>query len=91
MKRQILLRKKALHELILWIKMIENEKDIDHVMVSLFYHLHNVTQNCANINNNDKNFLDLSTSIYFTTMMMMITYPFQYIQVSNLAWVHNLL
>ena len=34
MKCQILLRKKALHELILWLETIENEEDIDRGMVS---------------------------------------------------------
>ena len=53
MKCQILFRKKALHELILWIKTIENEEDIDHLMVSSFFHLHHVTQNCANLSNTD--------------------------------------
>ena len=39
MKCQVLLRKKALHELILWLETIENEEDIDHGMVLLFRHL----------------------------------------------------
>ena len=34
-------------------------------MVSLFRHLHNVTQNCANINNTDQNFLDFSNKYLF--------------------------
>ena len=33
MKCQILIRKKALHEVILWFKTIGNEGDIDHGMV----------------------------------------------------------
>ena len=45
MKCQILIRKKVLNELILWLETIENEEDIDHGMVSLFHHLHHVTQN----------------------------------------------
>ena len=36
MKCQILLQKKALHELMLWLETIENEEDIDHGMVLLF-------------------------------------------------------
>ena len=56
MKCQILLRKNLLNELILWLETIENEEDVDHGMVSLFRHLHNVTQNCANLNNTDQNF-----------------------------------
>ena len=55
-KCQILPRKKALHELILWLETIENEYDIDHGMVSLFCHLHHVTQNRANLNNTDQIF-----------------------------------
>ena len=35
---------------------IENEQYIDHGKVSLFRHLHHVTQNCANLNNTDQNF-----------------------------------
>ena len=34
-------------------------------MVSIFYHLHNVTQNCANLNNTDQNFLDFSNKHLF--------------------------
>ena len=34
-------------------------------MVSLFCHLHNVTQNCANPNNTDQNFLDFSNKHLF--------------------------
>ena len=56
MKCQILLRKKSLHELTLGIKTIENEENIYHGMVSLFPHLHHVTQNYKNLNNNDQNF-----------------------------------
>ena len=44
---------------------IENEENIDHRMVSLFRHLHNVTQNCANINNTDQIFLDFSKKHLF--------------------------
>ena len=58
MKCQILLRNKALHELILWLETMEKEEDIDHGMVSLFFHLHHVTQDCANLNNTEKKFLD---------------------------------
>ena len=65
MKRQILLRKKALRELILWLEMIENEEDIDHGIVSLFLHLHHVAQNFANINNTDQTFLDLEKKYIF--------------------------
>ena len=65
MKCQILLQKKALHELILWLETIENEEDIDHKMVSLFRHLNHVTQNCANINNTDQMFLDFANNNLF--------------------------
>ena len=34
-------------------------------MVSLFRHLHHVTQNCANINNTDHIFLDISNRHIF--------------------------
>ena len=34
-------------------------------MVSLFRHLHNVTQNFANLNNTDQNFLDFSNKHLF--------------------------
>ena len=60
MKCQMLLQKKALHELILWLETIENEEDIDHGMVSLFHHLYHVTPNCANINNTDQCFSDFA-------------------------------
>ena len=90
MKCQILHQNKALHELILWIKTIENEEDIDHEIVSLLRHLHHVTQNCANLNNNDQIFLGLQTIIYFTVIKTMIIYPFQFIQVSNLPCGQNL-
>ena len=90
MKCQILLQKKALRELMLWLETIKNKEYIDHVMVLLFRYLHHVTQNCANINNTDKNFLDLQTCIYYTMMMTMSTYPFWYIQASNLPWGQNL-
>ena len=73
MRLQILIRKKALHELILWIEKIENEEDIDHGMVSLFHHLHHDTKNCANLNNNDQIPLILQSSIYFTMMTTMST------------------
>ena len=65
MKFQILLRKKALHELILWLETMEIEEDIDHGMVSLFCHLHHVTQNCANINNTDQFFFDFTNKHLF--------------------------
>ena len=65
-KLQILLQKKALNELTLWLEKIENKEDIDHGMVSLFCHLHHVTQNFANINNNtDQNFLDFANKHLF--------------------------
>ena len=57
--------KKALHELILWLDTLENEEDIDHGMVSLFHHLHHVTQNCANLNNTNKNFPDFTNKHLF--------------------------
>ena len=41
----------------MWLETIENEEDIDHGMVSLFRHLHHVTQNYANLNNTDQIFL----------------------------------
>ena len=65
MKYQLLIRKKALHELILWLEIIENEGDIDHGMVSLFRHLYHVTQNCANLNNTDQIFLHLAKKHIF--------------------------
>ena len=65
MKCQILLLKKALHELILWLEIIKNEGDIDHRMVSLFQNLHHVTQNCSNLNNTDQIFLDFSNKHLF--------------------------
>ena len=40
----------------MWLETIENEEDTDHRVVSLFCHLHHVTQNCANINNTDQIF-----------------------------------
>ena len=49
MKCQILPRKKALHELTLWLETIKNEEDIDHIMVLLFRYLHHVTQNFPRI------------------------------------------
>ena len=65
MKRQTFFWKKALHKLILWLETIENEEDIDRGMVSLFHHLHNVTQNCANLNNTDQVFLDFTNKHLF--------------------------
>ena len=65
MKFQILPRKKALHELILWIERIENEEAIVHGMVSLFRHLHHITQNGTNINNTDQNFPDFANKHLF--------------------------
>ena len=65
MKCQILLQNKALHELILWIETIKNEEYIDQGMVSLFRHLHHVTQNWANINNNEQKFLDFASKNLF--------------------------
>ena len=64
-KCQILLQKKASHELKLWLESIENEEYIDHGMVKLFRHLHNVTQNCSNLNNTDQIFLDFSNKHLF--------------------------
>ena len=90
MKCQILFQKKSLHQLIFWLETIENEEDIGHGMVSLFCHLHHVTQNCTNINNTNKMFLYFQTSIYFSMMTTMSTYPFRYIQASNLPWGQNL-
>ena len=34
-------------------------------MVSLFRHLHNITKNCANLNNTDQNFPDFSNKHLF--------------------------
>ena len=65
MKYQILIQKKALHELILWLETIENEEDIYHGMVSLIRHLHHITQIFANINNNDQIFLDFKNKHIF--------------------------
>ena len=65
MKCQILPQKKALYELILWLETIENEEDIDRLIVSLFCHLHLVTNNCANLNNTDQNFLDFANKHLF--------------------------
>ena len=64
-KCQILLLEKTFHELIFWIKMIENEEDIAHAMVSILCHLHDVTKICANINNTDQNFLEISNKNLF--------------------------
>ena len=47
------------------VKKKENEEDIYHGMVSLFLHLHHVTQNCANINNTDQNFPDFTNKHLF--------------------------
>ena len=58
MKCQILIQIKALNELMLWLETIENKEDTYHGMVSLFRHLHHVTQNSANINNTDQIFPD---------------------------------
>ena len=41
----------------MFLETLENEEDIGHGMVSLFRHLHHVTQNCVNLNNNDQIFL----------------------------------
>ena len=65
MKYQLLLRKKALHELVFWLETIKNEEDIDCGMVSLFHHLYHVTQNCANLNNTDQSFLDFANRHLF--------------------------
>ena len=65
MKCQILLWKKASHELVLWLETIENKEDIDHGMVSIFLHLHHVTQNCANLNNTDQHFLNFENKDLF--------------------------
>ena len=65
MKCPILILKKSLRELVLWLETIENEEDIDHGMVSSFSHLHHVTRNCANINNTDQILPGLQTRIYF--------------------------
>ena len=65
MKCQILLRKKALHELILWLETMENGEDIDHGMVSLLCHLYHVTKTCANLNNTDQIFLDFTNKHLF--------------------------
>ena len=61
----ILIQKKALNELILWLETIENEGYIYHGMVSLFHHLHHVTQNCANLNNTHQIFLDFANKHLF--------------------------
>ena len=44
----------------LWSETIENEEYIDHGIVSLFLHLHHVTPNFANLNNNDQILLDFT-------------------------------
>ena len=62
---QILLWNNVLHELILCLETIETEKDIDNGMVSLFYHLYHVTQNCANLNNTDQMFLGFANKHLF--------------------------
>ena len=60
MKCQILLRKKALHELKLRLETIGNEGYIDHQIVSIFCNLHHITQNYANLNNTDQSLLDFT-------------------------------
>ena len=90
MECQIVPQNKALYELMLWLETIENEEDIDHGIVLLFRYLHHIIPNCANLNNTDKFSLVLQTSIYFTMMMTMSTYPFRYIQASNYPWGHHL-
>ena len=65
MKCQVLIQKKLLHELILWIKKIENEEDIYHGMVSLFFHLHYATQNFSNINNTYQSFPEFANKHIF--------------------------
>ena len=90
MKCQILLQKKALRELIWRIKTIENEEYIDHGMVSLFCHLHHVTQNFKNINNTDQTSLIFQTSTYIMTTTIIITHPFWYTHVPNLPCGKNL-
>ena len=65
MKCQILLQNKALYELILWLETIKNNEYIDHGMVSLFRHLHHVTQNFANLNNNDQFLPDFTNTHLF--------------------------
>ena len=57
--------KEVLQELILCLETIKNEEDIDHGMVSLLRHLHHATQNCANLNKTDQNFLDFSNKYLF--------------------------
>ena len=47
------------------IKTIENEEDIDHEMVSLFFHLHYATQKCTNLNNNDQIFPNFANKHIF--------------------------
>ena len=65
MKCQILIRNKALHELVLWLEKMESEEDIDHGMISLFCHLHHVTKKFSNLNNTNQNFLDFSNKHIF--------------------------
>ena len=49
----------------MWLESIENEEYIDHGMVKLFRHLHNVTQNCANLNNINQIYLDFTNKHLF--------------------------
>ena len=65
MKCPILILKKSLRELVLWLETIENEEDIDHGMVSLFQNLHYATLNCANLNNTDQIFPDFANKHVF--------------------------
>ena len=65
MKCRIFLQKKALNELVLWLETIENEEDIYHRMVSLFFHLYHVTQSFENLNNTEQIFLDFASKHLF--------------------------
>ena len=49
----------------LWLEIIGDEEYFDHGMVSLFRHLHHVTQNCANLNNTDQMFPDFAKKHLF--------------------------
>ena len=71
MKCQISLRKKALHELILWLETTENEEDIDHGMVhytAIYIMSHQIAQISIILT---KFSLIFQKIIYFTMTMRM--------------------
>ena len=89
MKCQILLQKKSLHEMVLWLETIKMKK----ILITKWFHYsainimsHKIVQISIIMT---KFSLIFQTSIYFTMMTTtMSTYPLRYIQASNLPWGH---